>query len=117
MERLGSRLPVLVPEAPAALVHGDLWHANIIAGLDDTPVFIDPAVYYGWAEIDVSMMYCTGRVPEEFFAAYHEVRPPVGEWRERMELLNLRELLCVVAHFGASGEAVTRIREVVKRFS
>ena len=117
IERLCSRLPELLPEAPAVLVHGDLWRANIIAGLDDSPVFIDPAVYYGWAEIDVSMMYCTGGVPEEFFAAYYEMRPPVGDWRKRMTLLNLREWLCVVAHFGAEEKYVTFIRDVVKRFS
>ena len=34
-----------------------------------------------------------------------------------MNLLNLREWLCVVAHFGAAGNFVTRIREVVKRFA
>jgi fructosamine-3-kinase len=117
IERLCSRLPELLPEAPAVLVHGDLWRANIIAGLDDSPVFIDPAVYYGWAEIDVSMMYCTGGVPEGFFSAYYEVRPPVGDWRELMTLLNLREWLCVVAHFGAEEKYVTFIRDVLKRFS
>lgn len=117
LERLCERLPSLLPEAPAALLHGDLWRANIIATSDDAPVFIDPAVYYGWAEIDVSMMYCTGGVPEEFFAAYYEVRPPVGDWRERMTLLNLREWLCVVAHFGAEEKYVTFIRETLKRFS
>lgn len=117
LERLCERLPSLLPAAPAALVHGDLWRANIIATFDDAPVFIDPAVYYGWPEIDVSMMYCTGGVPEEFFAAYYEVRPSAGDWRERMALLNLREWLCVIAHFGASDKAVTGIRDVIKRFS
>ena len=117
VERLSARLPEVVPAAPAVLVHGDSWRANIIAGPgEDKPVYIDPAVYYGWAEIDVSMMYCTGGVPEEFFAAYHEVRPPVGDWRERMDLLNLRELLCMVAHLGAC-KAVPRVREVLERFS
>ncbi|WP_344662483.1 fructosamine kinase family protein [Catenulispora subtropica] len=117
VEALCGRLPELVPAAPAALTHGDLWRSNIIAGLDDSPVFIDPAVSYTWPEVDVSMLFCTGGVPDVFFEAYYELRPSVGDWRERMDLLNLRELLCVVAHFGAVGDYVPRIRAIVKRFS
>ena len=33
-ERLGSRLPALVPAQTASLVHGDLWLGNIIPGPD-----------------------------------------------------------------------------------
>ena len=117
IEQLCHRLPALIPPQPAVLLHGDLWRANVIAADNGDPVFIDPAVHYAWPEIDLSMMYCTGGVPDTFFEAYHELRPAIGGWRERMELLNLRELLCSVAHFGATGDYVTRIREVVKRFS
>jgi fructosamine-3-kinase len=80
------------------------------------PVFIDPAVSWTWAEVDLSMAYCTGGIPEEFFAAYHEIHPPEPGWRERMELLNLRELLSVVAHFGPTGDYVSQIRGVITRF-
>lgn len=117
VERLCDRLPELLPAAPAALTHGDLWRPNIVAGLDDNPVFIDPAVSYTWPEVDVSMLFCTGGVPDTFFDAYYELRPPVGDWRERMDLLNLRELLCIAAHFGAAWDCVPRIRAIVKRFS
>jgi fructosamine-3-kinase len=79
-------------------------------------VFIDPAVCWMWAEADLSMAYCTGGVPDRFFGAYHELRPPMDGWRERMELLNLRELLSVVAHFGPRGDCAERIRNIVKRF-
>ena len=37
-------------------------------------------------------------------------------WRDRMALLNLRELLSVVARFGPHGDCVERIRGIVKRF-
>lgn len=117
LERLCARLPELVPGAPATLTHGDLWRSNIIAGLDDSPVFIDPSVSYTWPEVDISMLFCTGGVPDTFFDAYYELRPPIGDWRERMDLLNLRELLCIVAHFGDAWDAVSRIRAIVKRFS
>lgn len=116
LERLCDRLPELVPVAPAVLTHGDLWKSNVIATDDGEPVFIDPAVSWTWAEVDLSMAYCTGGIPERFFAAYHEMRPPEPGWRERMELLNLRELLSVVAHFGATGDYVERIRRIESRF-
>jgi fructosamine-3-kinase len=116
LERICARLPELVPAGPPVLTHGDLWHANLIADDAGAPVFIDPAVSWMWAEVDISMMFCTGDVPAGFFDAYHEVRPPSDGWRERMPLLNLRELLCMVAHFGP-GEQLGRIRDVLQRFS
>lgn len=116
LRRLCARLPELVPTSPAVLNHGDLWRNNVIADAEGNPVFIDPAVCWMWAEADLSMAYCTGGVPDRFFDAYHELRPPVDGWRERMELLNLRELLSVVAHFGPRGNYAERIRNIVKRF-
>jgi fructosamine-3-kinase len=115
LERICERLPDLVPAGPPVLTHGDLWHANLIANGAGEPVFIDPAVSWMWAEVDLSMMFCTGTVPDRFFAAYHELRPPADGWRQRMPLLNLRELLCMVAHFGP-GEQLGRIREILARF-
>lgn len=116
LERICERLPDLVPAAPPVLTHGDLWHANLIADDAGEPVFIDPAVSWMWAEVDLSMMFCTGTVPERFFGAYHELRQPADGWRERMPLLNLRELLCAVAHFGP-GDHLDRLHDVLKRFS
>jgi hypothetical protein len=41
-----------------------------------------------------------------------------GSWRERMELLHLRELLSVIAHFGPVRDSTTsRIRDIIRRFS
>ena len=117
LERLCDRLGDLLPAAPAVLTHGDLWKSNVIATPDGEPVFIDPAVSWTWVEVDLSMAYCTGGIPESFFAAYHEIRPPEPGWRDRLQLLNLRELLSVVAHFGPTGDSVARIRGVLKRFS
>lgn len=117
LERICDRLPELVPAAPVSLTHGDLYRGNTVATLGGDPAFIDPAVCWMWAEADLSMMYCTGRPPESFFAAYHEVSPLADGWRERMPLLYLRELLSVVAHFGAWEDYVERIGDVVRRFS
>jgi fructosamine-3-kinase len=118
LERLCARLPVLLPASPAVLTHGDLWRGNMVADPAERPVFIDPAVSWTWAEVDLSMMYCNGGAPARFFDAYHELNPPLsGGWRERMELLHLRELLAVVAHFGPTRDCLGRIRDVITRFA
>lgn len=63
------------------------------------------------------MIHCTARPPDPFFAAYHELSPLPAGWRTRMPLLHLRELLSVLAHFGALDDYVPRIRAVIRRFS
>ena len=85
---------------PPVLCHGDSWKGNFLATDDGRPAVIDPAVAYTWAELDISMMFCEDPPPERFFDAYHEVHPAEPGWRERLELLHLRELLSTVAHFG-----------------
>lgn len=117
LERICDRLPLLVPSAPSVLNHGDLYQGNVVATASGEPVFIDPAVCWTWAESDLSMMYCTGRPPQSFFAAYQEISPLADGWPERMPLLHLRELLSVVAHFGAREDCVPRIRKVIRRFA
>jgi fructosamine-3-kinase len=101
IEHIASRLPELVPPMPPVLTHGDLAPGNILATPDGRPALIDPAVSYGWAEVDVSMIYCLRRdvVPERYFAAYAEVSRLQPGWRERAPLVYLRELLSLLAHF------------------
>lgn len=100
IERICSKLHKLVPPMPPVLCHGDLWKGNFVATYDGHPAVVDPAVAYTWAETDIAMMYCEEPPPECFFDAYHEIHPAEPGWRERMELLHLRELLSTIAHFG-----------------
>ncbi|GAA4159436.1 fructosamine kinase family protein [Gryllotalpicola daejeonensis] len=126
LERLCTRLPELVPDTGAVLTHGDLWRNNLIAGPTadghhTEPVFIDPAVSYAWAETDVSMMLLSGAsVPESFFSAYQELRPLDAEWREQARILNLRELLSMIATFGhgaGNAERIAELRAIVRRYA
>jgi len=71
---------------PASLLHGDLYRGNMQCGALGEPALIDPAVYYGWAEAELSMARQQGDVPTSFFAAYQSIRPlEAGEQPLRRE--------------------------------
>jgi hypothetical protein len=58
-------------------------------------------------------MLCSGGVPEAFFAAYAEVRPLHSKWREHARILNLRQLLAMLAAGVPIPTITASIREVV----
>jgi len=101
IERICGRLAELVPPMPPVLTHGDLATGNVLETADGRAALIDPAVSFGWPEVDVSMMYCWRGdvVPERYFAAYQETSPLEPGWRDRAPLVHLRELLSLLAHF------------------
>jgi fructosamine-3-kinase len=116
IERLCARLDSLVPDTGACLTHGDMWRNNIIADADGQPAFIDPAVSYCWAEVDVAHMLCSGGIPPAFFDAYAEVRPLQPEWRAHARILNLRQLLAMLAAGIPVPGIVESIRDVIGAF-
>ncbi len=116
LERLCANLPSLLPAAPPALTHGDLWQNNVVATAAGDPAFIDPAVSWMWPELDLSMMYCTNQHPPAFFDAYLEARPLPSGWRDRMPILHLRELMCILAHEGDRWNTLDKLRDTVRPF-
>jgi len=118
LERLCDRLPSLIPDMPAVLTHGDLWSGNLLAAPDGRPVLIDPAVSFGWAEVDVSMMWCERRPAgsNRFFQRYQELQPLAPGWEARMPILHLRELLCVIAHVGNAWGTADVVSDVLAPF-
>ena len=99
LERLAARLPDLLPRQPrASLLHGDLWHGNLVfdSGFKG---LIDPACYYGDAEVDLAALTTFGMPPAEFFAAYGPC--PEG-WEHRRPIYRLWIAILHLRLFGES---------------
>jgi fructosamine-3-kinase len=102
LERLCLALPARIPEQSAALVHGDLWIANLHACTDGELALIDAAaVHYGWAEADLAMLTLFGEPPAAFFARYEETAGIDASWRSRAAVYNLYHLLNHLNLFGS----------------
>jgi fructosamine-3-kinase len=117
IERLCARLPELIPDTGACLTHGDMWRNNVIADRSGQPAFLDPAVSYLWAEVDIAQMLCSGGIPDSFFTAYAEIRPLHTDWREHARILNLRQLLAMLAAGIPIPTIVSSIRELINTYA
>ena len=89
----------------ASLLHGDLWSGNVLVSNNGEPVVIDPAVYYGDAEADLSLTYLFGGFSAAFYQAYHEIRPKSEGFARRQKVYQLYHLL---NHFNLFGKSYTQ---------
>jgi fructosamine-3-kinase len=83
-------LNIHTPEA--SLVHGDLWSGNVFWS-NTGPAVIDPAVYYGDAEVDIAFTRMFGGFGSSFYKEYFSCRPPRKGIEQRVEIYNLYHLL------------------------
>ncbi|MCC2334966.1 fructosamine kinase family protein [Cellulomonas wangsupingiae] len=118
LEHLCARLPELLPERPACLVHGDLWAGNVLATADGAPALIDPAVSYTWAEVDLAHLWTTAAPPESavFFERYAELTGLDDGWRARMPIVQLRQHLAVIAQFDDDWGAADAVHATLAPF-
>ncbi|MGM0985374.1 MAG: fructosamine kinase family protein [Pseudomonadota bacterium] len=103
--RLGARVEAIahgleawLPDAPASLVHGDLWSGNVLF-TPRGPAVIDPAVYRHYPEVDLAMLTLFGSPGEAFFEAYWNGAAP-ADWPRRETLFQLYPLLNHLLLFG-----------------
>ncbi|GGO86848.1 fructosamine kinase [Marinobacterium nitratireducens] len=115
IESVAAGLERWLPAQAPALLHGDLWSGNVLAGPGGEPVLIDPAVYWGWPEADLAMTRLFGGFGDAFYDAYRGRRPLEPGWEERAPLYNLWHLLNHLYLFGASYKAA--IRDLCRRYS
>ncbi len=114
IESFGEHLDkwLFEPERPS-LIHGDAWTTNILALDDRITGFLDPAIYFGHAEIELAFTTLFHTFGHEFYDRYAEIRPIApGFFEERCDIYNLYPLLVHVCLFGgAYVSSVTRTLE------
>lgn len=116
IERLAGRLDrwLQEPEHPS-LIHGDLWTTNMLAVDGRISGFIDPALYYGHAEMELAYTTLFGTFSTPFFDSYQEFRPIApGFFEERRDIYNLYPLLVHVRIFG--GGYVASVDSILRKF-
>jgi protein-ribulosamine 3-kinase len=113
--RLYEKLEKIIPKENAALLHGDLWSGNLMVNKNGEPVVVDPAVYYGHREMDLSMMKLFGGFDKRIFEEYEEIFPLEKNFDERCDLHNLYPLLVHTILFG--GHYSVEVLRIVKKFS
>ncbi|WP_224998179.1 fructosamine kinase family protein [Cesiribacter sp. SM1] len=112
--KLYPRLEELLVEEPPALLHGDLWSGNVMAGPEGAAWIIDPAVYYGHREAELAFTRLFGGFDPAFYSAYQEVKPLEKGWEERFDIYNLYPLLVHVNLFGAG--YLSGVEQIIRRY-
>lgn len=100
------------PEQPS-LIHGDVWTTNILALGNHITGFLDPAIYFAHAEIELAFITLFHTFGRDFYDRYAEIHPIAPDFfEERCDIYNLYPLLVHVRLFGgAYVSSVTRTLE------
>jgi fructosamine-3-kinase len=93
-------LPEFFPNGNLCLLHGDLWSGNFLCDKAGMPVLIDPAVYYGYAAVDLAMTTLFGGFDSAFYDSYNQLLPFPANHRRQWEICNLYPLLIHLNLFG-----------------
>lgn len=116
IERLGDHLDrwLLEPKGPS-LIHGDVWTNNVLALGDRIRAFLDPAIYFGHAEVELAFITLFNTFGRTFFETYQHIRPiEPGFFEARKDIYNLYPLLVHVRLFG--GSYLTAVERTLTRF-
>lgn len=100
LSSVANALESWLPEAPASLVHGDLWTGNVHFSTLG-PALIDPAIYRHYPEADIALLELFGNPPDAFYDAYWDGNAP-DDWPRRRALFQLYPLLNHLYMFGGS---------------
>lgn len=113
--RFADRLDTWLEEPAApSLIHGDMWGGNVLVRGDRIAGFVDPAIYYADAEIELAFSTLFATFGETFFARYNEIRSlRPGFFELRRDIYNLYPLLVHARLFG--GGYAGQVESIVKK--
>ncbi len=116
LETMAGRLGEWLDDgAKPSLIHGDMWAGNVLCHRGRISGFVDPAIYYADAEIELAFSTLFLTFGDAFFDRYREHRPiRPGFFEERLELYNIYPLLVHVRLFG--GSYVASVERSLDRF-
>ncbi len=114
LDRLCGMLTELLPEERPALLHGDLWGGNYLCNIDNNPVLIDPAVYYGHREAELAFTTLFGGFGSGFYKGYEQEFPLEPGFPQRRDIYNIYPLLVHVNLFG--GMYVSQAESILRKF-
>ena len=104
IDRLYVKIDALLKDTIPSLLHGDLWSGNYIIANNGQSYLIDPASYYGHAEVDLAMSELFGGFGEDFYIGYNDVKKISANYTHRREIYQLYYLLVHLNLFGRSYE-------------
>lgn len=115
IEAFAAKIEEFLPkQPPSSLLHGDLWAGNILIDGERAAGFIDPAISYGHAEMDLAFIDLMGGLAPTFYDAYNEFRPlETGYKTTRKPIYQLWPLLVHVRLFG--GGYVGQVDKILSR--
>lgn len=111
---LFRKMQELIPEEKPSLLHGDLWNGNYMITPVGFACLIDPAVYYGHREMDLSMTKLFGGFDPDFYTLYHEHYPLEKGFESRVDIHNLYPLLVHVNLFG--GGYIQQVKSILSGY-
>ncbi len=116
LEALVPRLESIVgPSGPPSLVHGDMWGGNVLVRNGRIAAFVDRAIHFADAEVELAFATLFNTFGDPFFQRYGEIRPlRPGFFEVRRDLYNLYPLLVHTALFG--GHYAGSVARTVSRF-
>jgi len=104
VERLSEKIDELIEDPnPPALIHGDVWSANVLARGDRITAFLDPAIYYADPEIELAFISLFDSFGRPFLDRYQEIRPIRDGFFEVRRDLYILYLLLVHTYFFGGG--------------